>query len=67
MPSGWQLAQEKVPVVEASASLNAIRPSRTSLSVGSFPTGMSAPAEASAPVAFVTVTTLTVLPSVFRT
>ena len=34
-PSGWQLAQEKVPVVDASASLNQERPSLTSGCVGS--------------------------------
>ena len=36
LPSGWQLSQEKVPVVDALASLNAIRPSLTSGWVGSF-------------------------------
>ena len=34
-PSGWQLSHEKVPVVEASASLNAIRPRLTAGCVGS--------------------------------
>ena len=34
-PSGWQLSQENVPVEEASASLNAMRPWRSPGSVGS--------------------------------
>ena len=34
-PSGWQLAQENVPVVDAAAVLNAMRPCFTIGSVGS--------------------------------
>lgn len=35
LPSGWQLSQLKVPVVDAPASLKAIRPALTTGSVGS--------------------------------
>jgi hypothetical protein len=36
--SGWQLSQENVPLSEAKAFANAIRPRRTGSGVGSLPT-----------------------------
>ena len=65
LPSGWQLAQVKVPVVEAPASLNAIRPSRTASGVGSLPTAMVSVIERTSGLA--TFTTDTVLSSVLST
>ncbi len=64
-PSGWQLAQAKVPLEEPAAVLKAMRPSRTASGVGSSPTGTVATAESAPPGP--TSTTLTLLPRVFST
>jgi hypothetical protein len=42
LPSGWQLAHENVPELEAKLELNAIAPRRTAAGVGSLPTSIFA-------------------------
>ena len=51
LPSGWQLAQEWLPVVEAKALLKAMLPRRTAGGVGSLPTSGGRRRELAVPLA----------------